>query len=125
MSIGAAVSITSPSAGRIIAAASLRAQERGEQCFVISVVRSTAEELTKEELEVVANNLSLITSRNASPVVQEADDVPRALISAADIFGIRTLFIGSARRRRFGRSVAERLVRLGPPFEIVVVTRDE
>lgn len=124
MSIGAAVSITSPSAGRIIAAASLRAQERGERCFVISVVRSTAEERTKEELEVVANNLSLITSRNASPVIQEADDVPLALVSVAQTFGIRTLFLGNARPRLFRRSVAEKLLRLSPPFEIVVLTRD-
>ncbi|MGZ4778067.1 MAG: hypothetical protein ACXV5L_02655 [Thermoanaerobaculia bacterium] len=124
MSIGAAVSITSANAGRIITAASLRAQERGEQCFVISVVRSTAAERTKEEQEIAGQNLDLIMARNASPIVQEADDIPRALISVARLFGIRTLFIGSSKRRLLHRSVAEKLVRLGPPFEIVVVTRE-
>jgi K+-sensing histidine kinase KdpD len=124
MSIGAAISITSPDAGRIIAAASLRAHERGEQCFVITVVRSTEEERTSEEQQVVAHNLSLVMARNASPIVQEADDVPEALMSVARMFGIRTLFIGSPKPRLLRRSIAEKLVRLGPPFEIVVVTRD-
>ena len=123
MSIGAAISITSPDAGRIIAAASLRAHERGEQCFVITVVRSASDERTTEEQEVVAHNLSLVMARNASPIVQEADDVPEALMSVARMFGIRTLFIGSPKPRLLRRSVAEKLVRLGPPFEIVVVTR--
>jgi K+-sensing histidine kinase KdpD len=124
MSIGAAVSIISADAGRIIAAASLRAQERGEQCFVITVVRSAGDARTKEEQEIAAQNLGLIMARNASPIVQEADDVPQALISVAKIFGIRTLFVGSPRWRLLRRSVAEKLVRLGPPFEIVVVKRE-
>ena len=123
MSIGAAISMTSPDAGRIIAAASLRAQERGEQCFAIIVLDSRAER-TKEEKEIVAENLALIMARNASPVVQESDDVPGALISAARQFGVRTLFIGSAKPRLLGRSVAEKLVRMAPPFDIVIVQRD-
>jgi K+-sensing histidine kinase KdpD len=124
MSVGAAVSITSPGAGKIIAAASGRARERGEQCFVISVVRSTAEERTTAGKEVAARNLSLIMARAASPIVQEADDVPQALISVAQTFGIRTLFIGNAKPRLFRRSVGEKLLRLCPPFEVIVVTRD-
>jgi K+-sensing histidine kinase KdpD len=124
MSVGAAVSITSPSAGKIIAAASVWARERGERCFVISVVRSVGEERTADAQEVVAQNLSLIMAREASPVVQEADDVPQALISVARTLGIRTIFIGNAKPRLFRRSVGEKLLRLSPPFEIVVVTRD-
>lgn len=123
MSIGAAVSMTSPDAGRIIAAASLRAQERGEQCFAIIVLDSRAER-TSEEKEIVAENLALIMARNASPVVQESDDVPGALVSAARQFGVRTLFVGSSKRRILGRSVTEKLVRMAPPFDIVVVQRD-
>ena len=124
MSIGAAVSITSPDAGTVISAASLRAQERGEPCFVISIVRSVGERRTENEQEIAAQNLAIIASRNASPVVQEADDVPQALISVARMFGVRTLFVGSAKRHIFRRSAVEKLVRLSPPFEIVVVKRD-
>jgi Universal stress protein family. len=123
MSIGAAISMTSPDAGRIIAAASLRAQERGERCFAIMVLDSIRDRTAKEK-EIVAENLALILARNASPVVQESEDVPGALISAARQFGVRTLFIGSAKPRILGRSVAEKLVRLAPPFDIVIVQRD-
>jgi K+-sensing histidine kinase KdpD len=123
MSIGAAISMTSADAGRIIAAASVRAQERGEKCFAIIVLDSHGER-TNEEKEIVAENLALIMARNASPVVQESGDIPGALISAARQFGVRTLFIGSARPRILGRSVAEKLVRLAPPFDIVIVQRD-
>jgi len=63
-------------------------------------------------------------ARRATPVVQEADDVPRALISVARNFGVGTMFIGSARPRLIGRSVVEKLIRLSPPFEIVVVRPD-
>jgi K+-sensing histidine kinase KdpD len=122
MSIGAAISMTSPDAGRIIAAASLRAQERGEKCFAIIVLHSR--EKTTQEKEIVAENLGLIMARNASPVVQESNDIPGALVTAAKAFGVRTLFIGSARKRILGRSVAEKLVRLAPPFEIVIVQRN-
>ena len=121
MSIGAAVSILSPDAGKVIAAASMRAFERGEKCFVISVIRSAAEMRSEGEKENVRMNLDLIKARNASPVVQEADDVPRALISVARSFGIHTLFVGSPRARLLGRSVPEKLVRLAPSFEIVVI----
>ncbi|HEX7677391.1 MAG TPA: hypothetical protein VF713_04660 [Thermoanaerobaculia bacterium] len=123
MSIGAAISMTSPDAGRIIAAASLWAQERGEQCFAIIVLDSRTER-TSEEKEIVAENLALIMARNASPVVQESGDVPGALVSAARQFGVRTLFVGNSKRRILGRSVTEKLVRLAPPFDIVVVQRD-
>jgi K+-sensing histidine kinase KdpD len=123
MSIGAAISMTSADACRIIAAASLRAQERGEKCFAIIVLDSHGER-TNEEQEIVAENLALIMARNASPVVQESDDIPGALISAARQFGVRTLFIGSSKRRILGRSVTEKLVRMAPPFDIVVVQRD-
>jgi K+-sensing histidine kinase KdpD len=122
MSIGAAISMTSPAAGRIIAAASLRAQERGEQCFAIIVLHSGAR--TSREKAIVEENLQLIMARNAAPVVHESADIPRALVSAARHCGVRTLFIGSARPRLLGRSVVEKLVRLAPPFDIVVVQRD-
>jgi len=124
MSVGAAIALESPHAARVIAAASRRAEERGEPCFVISVVPPVTSERTSEEEELVAHNVQLITARNASQVVQEADDVPSALLAVAKIFGIRTLFIGNARRRLLRRTVPEKLLRLAPPFEIVVVTRD-
>jgi K+-sensing histidine kinase KdpD len=82
-----------------------------------------SEEKTTSEKEIVAENLALIMARNASPVVHESDDIPGTLVSAAKGFDIRTLFIGSAKPRILGRSVTEKLVRLGPPFDIVVVQR--
>ena len=63
-------------------------------------------------------------ARNAAPVLQESSDIPGALVSAAKHCGVRTLFIGSARPRLLGRSVVEKLVRLAPPFDIVIVQRD-
>jgi len=124
MSIGAAVRITSPDAGKVISAASQRAQQRGEKCFVISILRSVAEKRTDEEDQLAAHNLNLIMARNAAPVMQESDDVARGIISAARFFGVDVLFIGNPKRRPLGRSVPEKLLRLAPPFEIVVINRE-
>jgi len=121
MSIGAAVDITSPDAGKIVAAASLRAHERGEQCFVISILRSLTGDRSDEEAEIAARNLGLIASRNAAPIVHEADDVARGIVAAAKSFGVDVLFVGSPRRRTILRSVPEKLLQLAPPFEVVVV----
>jgi phosphoribosylanthranilate isomerase len=45
-----------------------------------------------------------------------------ALIATAATF-VGTLFIQNS-RRRFGRSVAEEVIHLKPPFQIVVVSRE-
>ncbi len=125
MSVAAAVDIASPDQDALIAAAARFAEQRGEQCFVISIVPSLPYGVENEDdLEVVERNLALITSRNASPVFQEGDDVVRTLLLVAPRFGVRTLFIQNG-RRRFGRSIAEQIIHRKPSFEVVVVSRAE
>jgi len=121
MSVAAAVDITSPDQDELIAAAAAFANQRGEQCFMISIVRSISS--AEEHREAIERNLALISSRNAAPIVQEGDDVARLLTVLAEKFGVETLFIQNG-RRRFGRTVAEQLIHLKPRFEVVVVSRD-
>lgn len=123
MSVAAAVDIAASDQDSLIAAAARFAEQRGEPCFVISIVPCLPYGVVKEEdREVVERNLALITSRNASPVFQEGDDVARTLLLVAPRFGVKTLFIQNG-RRRFFRSVAERIIHRKPPFEVVVVSR--
>jgi K+-sensing histidine kinase KdpD len=121
LTIAAAVDITAPDQDQLIAAAANFARQRGEQCFVISIVKSLA--LADKESAVIARNLALIASRNVAPIVQEGDDVARSLRIIAEKFGVQTLFIRNG-RRRFGRTMAEQLIHLKPSFEVVVVSHD-
>lgn len=119
MTIAAAVDITAADQDSVIAAAAAFALQRGEPCYMISIVRKIGE----GNREIIERNLSLITSRNASPVMQEGDDVARCLAAVAEKFGVKMLFVQNG-RRRFGRSVAEELIHLKPPFQVVVVSRN-
>ena len=119
MTVAAAVDITAPGQEGLIAAAATFAHQRGEPCFMISIVH----EIGESEREIVERNLTLITSRNASPVMQDGDNIARSLTAVAEKFGVGTLFIQNG-RRRFGRSLAEEVIHLKPPFQIVVVSRD-
>ena len=101
-----------------IAAAATFAQQRGEPCLAISIVG----EIHKEERAVVERNLTLITSRNASPVLlQEESGVAQTLASVAEKFGAGMLFIQNGRPRFGRRSLAEQIVHLRPSFQVVVV----
>lgn len=117
MTIAAAVDITDPDQDALIATAATFAQQRGEQCFAISIVNKISE----HEREIVERNLALITARNASPVMQDGDDVARSLASIAEKFGVQTLFIKNG-SRRFGRSLAEQLIHMKPAFQVVVLS---
>ena len=122
MSVGAAIRITSPDEARVIEHASAFAKRQGARCFVFSVVRNLpygAE--SEEERDVVLRNLRLIADSEASPVMQQGDDVARTLITVAQSFGIRTLFLQSGPAHGLGRTIAEQLLYLDPPFDVVVV----
>ena len=121
MTIAAAVDLTAPDQDSLIAAAATFAQQRGERCFMISIVRSI-ENAGETNRDAVQRNLALITARAASPIVQEGADVARTLRKIAEEFGVETLFVQNG-KRRFGRTIAEQLVHLKPSFEIVVVNR--
>ncbi len=123
MSVAAAVDITSPEAGSLIATASMAAQRRHELCYVIAIVPSMREIEGGENKEIVDRNLDLIAARNASPVLQEGNDVARCVIAAAALFGVDMLFVGNGRPRLLGRTIAEKILHLAPPFEVVVVGR--
>lgn len=119
MSVAAAVRMDSPDAEAIVARAAYFAERAGEDCYVISVFGAPGE----MEETVVTRNLQVIASYRATPVMQEADEIPQALISVARWFGVRTLFLQNGRRRLFGRSLAQQLLALSPPFEVVVIER--
>jgi K+-sensing histidine kinase KdpD len=123
MSVAVAVDITSPEAGSLIATASMAAQRRGQPCYVISVVSSLRDVDGVERNEVVSRNLELIAARNASPILQEGTDVARTVTAAATLFGVDTLFVGNGRPRLLGRTIAEKILHLAPPFEVVVIGR--
>jgi K+-sensing histidine kinase KdpD len=116
MSVAAAVDITAPDQEALIATAATFAQQRGEPCFAISIVTR----IRDDEREIVEHNLMLITARNASPVMQDGDDVAGSLTALAEQFGVGTLFIKNG-SRRFGRSLAEQLIHMKPPFQVVVL----
>ncbi len=123
MSVAAAVDITSPEAGPLIATAAMAARRRGQSCYVISVVPSLRDVDGGKSNEVVRRNLELIAARDASPVLQEGTDVARSVMAAAALFGVDMLFVGNGRPRLLGRTVAEKILHLAPPFEVVVVGR--
>lgn len=122
MSVAAALRITSREGFHVVKRAVNFAHEQRVPCFVISVVGElpygTASE---EERDVVDHNLEAIRSLDASPVMQEGDDVAGALFDAAQIFGVRTLFVDSGTRHLLSRTIPEQLIDMQPPFDIVVV----
>ena len=118
MSVAAAVRIDSPEAATLIARAAEFARRGGNECFVISVVP----ELPDVNERTIARNLETIAEHKATMVMQEGDEVAGAIVSAARWFGVRTLFISSGRHRFLRRTLAERLLALAPPFELIVLT---
>jgi K+-sensing histidine kinase KdpD len=122
MSVGAAIRISSPDEARSIERAAAFAKQHGVPCFVISVVQHLPYgDVTDAELDIVARNLALIAQSKASPVMQEGEDVVKTLLAVAAAFGVRTLFLQSGTSRLLGRSIAEQLLYLNPPFDVVVV----
>jgi K+-sensing histidine kinase KdpD len=125
MSVAAAIRITSGDEERVMKHAAAFALKQRVPCFVISVV----DELpygagADEQRDIVARNLELIGELQASPVMQEGDDVAKTLLALALGFGIRTLFLQSGTSRLLGRSIAEQLIYLNPPFDVVVVSSE-
>jgi hypothetical protein len=54
-------------------------------------------------------------------VIQEGDDIAKTLLAVARGFGVRTLFLKSGSSHGLGRSIAEQLLYLDPPFDVVIV----
>jgi K+-sensing histidine kinase KdpD len=126
MAVGAAIRITSPDEVRIIEHAAAFAKQRDEACYVISVVPDAAYSYVNDrQAETVRRNVAAIAEQHAVPIVQEGDDVAKALIEVAPLFGIKTLFLQRGSARLLGRTIAERLLLLDPPFDVVVIGSDE
>jgi nucleotide-binding universal stress UspA family protein len=115
MSVGAAIRINSPDAERVILHAADFARQQGTPCYVISVVRELPHG------ETVRRNLELIADSKSTPVIQEGDDIAKTLLAVARGFGVRTLFLKSGSSHGLGRSIAEQLLYLDPPFDVVIV----
>jgi hypothetical protein len=62
---------------------------------------------------------------SGTPVIQEGRDVAVALVSAARHFGVQLLILGGESPRFVKRSVAERVIRMGPPFAVMVMGGDD
>ena len=122
MSVAAAIRITSPDEARVIEHAAEFARQQGETCYVISVIHDYG--VDPADNDVVRRNLQLISENQAVPIMQEGDDVAPALIAAARWFDVRTLFLQSGTSRLLGRSIAEQLLYLDPPFDVVVVSSE-
>jgi len=126
MATAAAIRITSPDEARVIDHAVRFAGQRDEACYVITIVpESSFRYVDDSQVPIVERNLEHIRERNAIPIVQEGDDVARSLIAVAPLFGIRTLFLQSGSSRLLGRTIAEQLLLLDPPFDVVVIGSDE
>lgn len=108
MSIGAAIRITSPDEAIVIEHAAAFAQQRSVPCFVISYGT-----VSDDELDVARRNLEIIAEHKASPVMQEGDNVVRTLFDVARLFGVHMMFLR--------RPIAEQILPLDPPFDVVVV----
>jgi K+-sensing histidine kinase KdpD len=125
ISVAAAIRITSTDEERVIRHATEFAQQQGAPCFIISVVSELPYgPVTDEERDVMLHNLELIEEMKASPVMQEGDDIAKTLLAIARRFGVRTLFLQSGTSRMLGRSIAEQLLYLNPPFDVVVVSSE-
>jgi hypothetical protein len=57
--------------------------------------------------------------------MQEGKDIPNALLAVARAFGVRTLFVRGGHPHLLGRSIAEQLLYLRPPFDVVVIGQEE
>jgi len=115
MSAGAAIRLDSPDEERIIRHAVEFARQQGSPCYVISIVPELPHG------DVVQRNLELVTELHATPILQEGDDIAKTLLLVAQSFGVRTLFLGSGNAQGLVRSIAEQLLYLHPPFDVVVV----
>ena len=125
MSVAAAIRITSPDEERVIRHAAQFAQQQHAPLFVISVVpKLPYGGAGGAESEIVQRNLDLISQSKASPVMQEGSDVAGMLLAVGRAFGIRTLFLQSGSSRLLGRSIAEQLLYLEPPFDVIVVNSE-
>lgn len=114
MSVGAVIRLTSRNETKVIEHAAAFAQQHSVPCFVISVVDELPYgRADEEEREVVLSNLKLISEHKASPVMQQGDNVAETLLGVARLFGVRMMFLQ--------RSIAEQVLRLDPPFDVVVV----
>ena len=115
MTVAAAIRITSPDESRAIEHAVEFARKEGTRCFVISVVDELPYgTVGDDDHAVVQRNLALISEAQAAAVMQQGDDIARTLLDVARGFGVRMLFLRTG-------SVAEELLRLNPPFDVVVV----
>lgn len=122
MSVAAAIRITSPDEARVIEHAATFAAQQGTPCYVISVVPTLPYATLDDALAgVVMDNLQRIQQARAAPVIQEGDDIVRTLLATARHFGVRTLFLQSGTSRLLGRTIAEQLLYLDPPFDVVVI----
>jgi hypothetical protein len=122
MTIGAAVCITSDGEERTITHASAFARRHRVPCFVFSVVdRLPYGDGADLERDVVQRNLKVIAEQRTTHVVQEGDDIAGTLLVLATGFGVTTLFLRIGSSPKSGRPIAEQLLYLNPPFDIVVV----
>lgn len=119
MNVGAAIRINSANETRIIEHATTFAQRHGVVCYVISIVPDMR--FGDDDAVIVRSNLNLISERGAIPIMQEGNDIPSALIAVARAFGITTLVLRNGTARRLGKTIAEQLLVLDPPFDVVVI----
>jgi len=126
MSVAAAVRIASRADAAVIERAASFAADAQTTCYIVSVVDELPYGRDADEArDVVLENLTLIESVHACPVMQEGDDVAQTLLTVARGFGVTTLFIRRGISLLLGRSLAERLLYLNPPFDVVVVGAED
>jgi len=122
MSVAAAIRLTSADDAALIHDAAEYARRRAQTCYVVCVVDELPYGSDADAArETVQRNLQLVEELNATPVLQEGDDVAEALLAVASGFGIETLFLRGSPPHGGRRSTAERLLYLDPPFDVVVV----
>ena len=126
MSVAGAIRIASREDARVIQHAASFAAGEHATCYIVSVV----DELpygrqAYEARDAVLDNLALIERLHACPVMQEGEGVAETLLTVARSFGVTTLFLQSGTPRLLGRSIAERLLYLDPPFDVVIVRSDD
>ena len=125
MSVAAAIRISSPHEAHVIRHAASFATGEQAQCYVIAVVDELPYGRGAEDArDAVRDNLALIEEVHACALLQEGDDVASTLVAVGSGFGVTTLFLQPGTRRLLGRSVAERLLYLNPPFDVVIVGED-
>jgi hypothetical protein len=83
------------------------------------------EKATDEVRSLVKRNLDIATARGICPIIEEATNVPDAIVHVAHAYSVEILVVGPGVPRLFGPSTTQQLVHMDRRFDVLVATQRE